>query len=370
MRNLTHLNPTYGKTDMPGLSSDRMYQILNKQRDRLYEEYEAVLDQMGRTLEDRQALILKRQAEHLEREIDDIEDKISRYEMRSSEQARRHRDLQWDRDIPKINFAEALRLVGDVFSQFVEAQGGAALFLLQNAHSMGGRWCVERVKRLLSEETADFKHYEIGLLPTDRLDAWTLLRRLGEYVGSEPPPVEQDTKYDELAVRQYAQVIGRKIEGSLQSGSVVFVELRTWDASSLQSNFLPWFVQDFWVSLVRRLPDVRPKYPLVRFVGMIVVQTPIPEGGLAEGLCCTQERFSGEKALPLPLRSWTLAEIRHWLFSFSGLTAPPIEVKAQEIERMAQSIYDASGGGQPELVYSALKKTLDHYVNSSREESV
>jgi len=370
MRNLTHLNPTHSETDMTGLRSDRMHKSLNRHLDRLYEEWERVYDQMGRTWDERQLLLLERQAEALERRIKGFEEKVGPCEVGSSPQAARRRYLHWERYIPEINFTEVLRLIEDVFRRFEGTPGGAALFLLQNAHSMGGRWCVERVRRLLSEKTADFKHYEIGLSPGDRLDAWTLLRRLGEYVGSELPPVDQDAEYDELAIRNYARVIGQKIVGSLQSGSVVFVELRTWDASSLQSYFLPWFVQDFWASLVRQLSLVVHKHPLVNFIGMIVVETPIPEGGLAVDLCCTQEQFSGEKALPLPLRLWTLEEIRRWLFSFSGLTAPSIGVEAQAIERMAQNIHEASGGGQPELVYTALMTTLEHYFKSFREESV
>jgi hypothetical protein len=207
---------------------------------------------------------------------------------------------------------------------------------------MGGQWCIARVRDLLDEMTQDLKHYQIAFSDETGLDEEALLDRLAGYVGVHP--VRGD-------LQQYAQAIIQRICESLQSGSVVFVELREWDYLSPQDRILPWFVDSFWKPLLSKLPEITQTRRRVKFVIMLVAEGTLPQECLAPPLSCTEDTFDREKILELPLRAWTKGEIQDWLEQFSGLVGP-------KIDQMAERVYSASLKGIPALVGEALIKHL------------
>lgn len=334
-------------------SSDIKRETLESYLGQLYKQYEASYGQLSRTLSDADAVKIKQQIATLEQEIQETEAKLRQLESSSGDTNRRH--LNWQASLPEINFEEAVKTFQQIVSQF-GWEGGAALFLMQNAHLMGGKWCVARLRGLL--KAADFKHYEIEFAPEARLDAESLLSRLGQYVGCEPIQEIQDAEQYAQAIRQHTRTVVGKICDSLQNGSVVFIELRLWDTLCLQDRFLPWFLHDFWIPLVHdEWQAIVQKHPMVKFIAVIVANTPISSGGLPASLCCTQHRFDQAKVLELPLQAWTLDEIRTWLYVFSGLGLAKLQ-----IEQMATVIYQASGNGQPALVHTALMEALDKHL--------
>jgi len=343
---------------MPNPTFERKRQILEKRLAQLYEQYEAAYLQQGRMLGEADKVRVGQEIEHLEQEIEREEVKLQKLERVYGPRNRRH--LGWLAHLPEIDFREAIAIFSRIIEQLEDEEGGAALFFLQNCHSMGGKWCIARLRGML--KTADFKHYEIEFSPETRLNEHGLLSRLGQYVGCEPLPEEQDQARYAQVIKQHAQVIMRKICDSLQSGSVVFIELKVWDTQSLEDRFLPWFLQDFWVPLVRHeWQSVAQECPMVKFIVLVEAHTPLATGSLPQAMLSPQEQFDREKILELPLRPWTLDEIRKWLFVFSGLTAPHIGLDRHHIKRMARSIYHASGRGQPTAVYTALMDRLEKH---------
>ena len=310
-------------------------------------------------LEERQRVVLKGEMDNLECQIKELTQEIQAHEPPSQSQNDRY--SQWKADLPKIDFEEIIQLVTRILGQIETDQGGAALFLLQNAQTMEGCLCVERMRRFLVDKTGDFRPYPVGLTPADQLDAWTFLRLLGEHVGCAPPAVDPETERDAQAVRTYAENIKETILKSLRCGSVVFLDLRTWDCLSF-AGFLPWFLKDFWRPLVQRLPAVIEQHPMVTFVCAIVAHPPVPADCLTADLCCTEETFDGEKILALPLRPWTVDEIKLWLLRFSGLTAPPIGLDPEDIERMARNIHRPSGGKPDSVRYALLTNLEEHFA--------
>lgn len=332
-------------------------------RDRLLKQFESAAAQYTSTLNAADRVRLQQQMDDLEKQIGALDQSLlaSGFPDQASN-ARRY----WETYLPEIDFAEVERIVKELLGRFEAARGGAALFLLQNAGVMAGDLCAERVRRL-ANRTADWKHYPISFAAGDRVNEWTLLRRMGDYVGSEAPGGEGGQGGDSH-LAGYAQAIRQKIVGSLQSGSVVFIELNTWDPLGLQSHLMSWFVRDFWHPLVQELPAIAQRHPFVKLIAVIIAQTPLSTDRVPADLWCSCEQFSGERILELPLRAWTPEEIRDWLLHYAGLTGDPPGWEALRVEEMAQLIHLASGGGQPELVQRKLLQQLEQIYGRVQEE--
>ena len=341
------------------MTSNPRYVILKKRLTQLYEDYDAVVNQLGRTLGAVDETRLERQMAELEVRIEEWEERVRLCELGAVQATAQQRRKHLESAIPKINFTEVFETLAQITERAQAEQGGAALLMLQNAHAMGGELCMGRVKRLLSEETSDFRHYEIGLTSGDRLDPWTVMRRLGGYLGCAPPEAEASP----LQLQDYVQSLRSTLEGSVQCGSIVLLEIRTWDHHTLPTVFLPWFVRDFWTPLVQRLPDIARKNPLVTVICIIVAHTPVPMADFDPALQCCDDTFDPTKLLPLPLRCWEQVEIYDWLLRYSGLSAPEIGVEAAQFAAMAERIYLAAGNGQPMSVRQALLDAIEEYYN-------
>jgi hypothetical protein len=150
----------------------------------------------------------------------------------------------------------------------------------------------------------------------------------------------------------------------LQYGSIVLLEIRTWDHLALPDVFLPWFVSEFWEPLVQRLPGITREKPLVTVICVVVALTPVRLENLDPALQCCSDNLDPTKILPLPLRSWQQAEIHDWLLRYSGLGKPPIEVDPAQITTMAERVYLASNGGCPNPARHALLEAVEEYYNN------
>ncbi len=341
------------------MPSNPRCQILKDSLTQLWEDYAAAYGQLGQALDAVTRQRIKRQIEDLDIEIAELDEKIRLCELGAVQATAQQRRKHLESAIPKINFTEVFETLAQITERAQAEQGGAALLMLQNAHAMGGELCMGRVKRLLSEETSDFRHYEIGLTSGDRLDPWTVMRRLGGYLGCAPPEAEASP----LQLQDYVQSLRSTLEGSVQCGSIVLLEIRTWDHHTLPTVFLPWFVRDFWTPLVQRLPDIARKNPLVTVICIIVAHTPVPMADFDPALQCCDDTFDPTKLLPLPLRCWEQVEIYDWLLRYSGLSAPEIGVEAAQFAAMAERIYLAAGNGQPMSVRQALLDAIEEYYN-------
>jgi hypothetical protein len=178
----------------------RRCEILKKRLVRLYEDYEAAVSQIGRTLDAVTENRLERQMEELEAKIEAWEERVRLCELGAAEARSQQRRKHLEAYIPNINFTEVFEVVAQITQQTREQQGGAALLMFQDALQMGGKWCIERMKRDLNDQTDNFRHYEIGLASGDRLDPWSIMRRLGNYLNCMPP---QDADASLLQLQEY-----------------------------------------------------------------------------------------------------------------------------------------------------------------------
>jgi hypothetical protein len=250
--------------------------------------------------------------------------------------------LRIEDTLPHTDFKRAISTAETIFTSF-DSSGGAALFLLQKSRRMGAPWCVRRMRDLLNATTRHFVHIPVGFSFDARLDEFGVLLGIARYfnIATEAASLER-----------YTQEIITSICGSLQSGSVVFIEVSQWDYLQPQDRILTWFVNNFWQQLVRELPLIVQTHRKVRFVAVIGADGEIPMQQLPAALCCVADEFDAEKILPLELEHWSVDDIRDWLESYSGLPA-------WQIDQVADTIYDASDG-VPKLVADILLEKFAH----------
>lgn len=278
---------------------------------------------------------------HMSQELTSAEQNIGKY--------------KWQSHFPEIDFQEASRIFSQVNQQFGFG-GGAAAFFLQKSRALGGVWCVQKLKKML--KTGDFKHFEIEFAPPATLSADKLLAQLAGHINFEMP-AESESR----STNQIVHDLLHKLYHSVQSGSVVLLELRIWNSTGFHDQFLPWFLNHFWKYIISNLPELAQQHPKVRFIALLIVNGSLMIDTLPADFCCTIDNFKSDKLLELPLRRWSQDEIANWLFDFGRLTGEPVGWKPTEIMQEAQRIYLDSDNGQPALVYAELSQTLGQYYH-------
>jgi hypothetical protein len=309
-------------------------EALNKRYGELAIEYATVNQELG-YLNGSGKLHKEREAEGILQQMKEVDAKLKALDVDSFDRNRQHLNLE--EELQKIDFTEVKEVVRKIISQFGR-DGGNASFLLQRNLQMAGRLCLLEIKDQLRSETRDFKTYPVEFSADSELNHIGLLNRLAGHLGVEPvgDPMEISLS------------IQRAIEGSLQSGSIVLIEIHKWEALPLpvQRQVLCWFLEQFWQPLVAQLPTIATTYSKVRFITVLVVEDELAPDCLE--FCCTHDEFDGQKIIDLPLQDWAVGDILDWL-DYLGLAK-------QQSEALAQRIHKASRGGIPELVCSALRR--------------
>jgi hypothetical protein len=348
------------------MSPEALCEAQKKHLDTLIEDYETVLEQMSSTLEDEAKSRLERRADILERQIARWEEKVAVCQAGHVDATYQERVRVWEEHISDIDFTEAFHIVQEIINELKESNGGAALFLLQNTNILQGRWCIRRLRDQLQKMTVNFKPYPIGPTASSRMDASTFLSRMGEHLECEAPSRPSGTITDDATIKDYVRHIRQRLQESLTMGSIVYLEIRTGVTLAYQSQFLSWFLDEFWGPLIRELPNIHHSAPSVSVIGVVTSHTSLDSDYLQSIPCCTLDDFDACQFLELPLRFWEEAEIRDWLIRFSGLK--PHHIEQQDIGRfvteMANAIYLMSNNGQPIAVYDTLIERLTQFYET------
>jgi hypothetical protein len=269
-----------------------------------------------------------------------VEEQLRTLETTSSSGSPLGRD--WQVHLSRINFREAVAITQDLLLNCTEKC--AALFLLPNSLQMGGKFCVSRMRQLLQDSTADFRHFPLECSATSQFSEQWFLDNLARYLKVEVRPPDHTQ-----AALELIKIIGH----SIRSGSVLFFEIRGWEFVQDYSEMLTWFVREFWVPLTKELRKVERRYSRVRVVILIIIDEELPQSALPPELCCTRSTFQVERILELPLENWTQDEIREWLELYSYL-----RLTTEEIGTLARVVYNSSQSGLPALVSEALSQRM------------
>ena len=337
---------------MPPRTHKRRRKYLSEQIARLAVEWQAVIEQISRTLNSADKIRLQRQADDLNKQIEVLETELDKLD-RPRHTTPHH--LVWQANLPEINFRKALEWFNVIDEELNRCDGGAATFLMPDSFGMGGKLCLSRLKKNL--ETMERPPYVVDFFPGKRLDVATFLREMGRHLGYE---VRLADDHSPSELTSYTNEIIRRLISSVCYGSVVLLELHVWNPVGLHDSFLPQFLQYFWHPLLENMPSVTHDYPLVKFLSLIVVYPSLAEARLPEHLCCQPDHFDSRKLLELPLQPWTKDEIRLWLYRYVGPMATKLGHTRTEMDNLAQFIFDMSNG-RPKDVQALLQEHLPSF---------
>lgn len=324
-------------TNAPPTTLNR--EALTQQYTDLSVEYTKANQQLRSSNNEVERLRLQRQAEGILEELQRVDESLRALDkatdMAIQNQNRKH--LTFEQDLQKIDFTQVKEVVRSIVSQF-DRSGGSASFLLQRNLSMAGQLCLLEIKDELRRDTRDFKFYPVEFSSNSELNQVGLLKGLAGHLGIELKP----------DLQEMSRLIQERIVRSLQSNSIVFIEIHKWDDLPAQREVLRWFLEHFWNSLVAQLPVISNTCRRVRLIAVVVVEDELAEDCLE--FCCTREKFDGQKMIDLPLQDWTVDDILDWL-DYLG-------IPVQQSDAIAKRIHKASRG-IPELICAALRKEFN-----------
>jgi inactive STAND len=298
-----------------------------------------------------------------EQEIDRLYDKIESTQNRIQEAEKsfaetiqnpaesfRIQSKKLDRRLRQIDCKKARKSFDDICRKFDE-QGGGALFLLNEAHTLQGKLSIEEMCDKLSEFGGDWRSYTVGFAPGDIQDIKTLSQRLC-----------QSFQQQEFAsMEEFIDLIC----GSLQIGTTLFWEIQDLDNSPESCVLLDWFVREFWIPLLAKRHEVCQKhqYENVRFFAAITCSgngksfLKTPYRGKPKQFNPLSREVEGA-IVPLPLEKWTELDLKTWL-----KTDPPPQYarNPSALENCARTIYQKSGG----IPIAVVPLLEDLYLNRS-----
>jgi hypothetical protein len=309
-------------------------QELEKRYAKLSATYESINESIEGELNADNRETLRTRRATLKRELDEVWNRLEELKRGSGDRGRQY--LTFKEDLPKIDFDEVMDEI-KALTQTLR-RGGDALLLLQESLSMSGDLCLQRIRDEFKQSTGNFQPYKLGLYFGDALNEYGWLDNLGGYFGLV------DSKPENLA-----KLVIEQICNSVKIGSTVFLEIHNWDDLPCQEKTLFWFMQHFWMPLIQCLKD-REKYPRVKFIAVIVVDSELSPECFSEQCLCEIEA-TPFRWLKLPLRNWTQEEIQEWLELYPGIGNP-------RSINLSQRFFNASRKGIPSMVRQALEKEL------------
>lgn len=309
-------------------------QELEREYSKLISKYELIGLQIEGDLNEDNKDTLRTRRNLIKQRMDEIWGRLEELRRGSSNCGEQY--LTFKEDLPKIDFDEIMDEVSNLIQSF-RRERGDVLLLLQESFSMSGDLCLQRIREEFKSKTGDFKPYDLEFYSGDTLNEHGWLEQLGKYVG-----LETSSKPEELA-----KLIIEKLCQSVKSGSTILLEIRKWDDLPCQEETLAWFMEFFWIPLVSCLDDSK-KYPRVKFIAVIVVDTELSPACFEEKCLCEETLLF--RWLKLPLRNWTEEEIKEWLECYPGIGNPRSINLSQRFFKVSK--------GVPSMVCMALQKEL------------
>lgn len=331
---------------MPDIRT-RQRQILEKQLEALWQDYEAAINQTTMALGAVEQNRANRLAKDIYEQIEELDQRLKSLETAPTEDAAdtskpdiARIQLELRSKLPEIDFGALERIVRKILRERQD-EGCAALLLFQKSQSMGGEWCAARLREMLRRETQDgrFRHLPVEFQPAERVDASGLLRRLGQYLDIDA--ADQDRQ-------SLSRRVIDKLCGSLQSGSIVLIECWRCDYFSREPDEFRWVLTDFWRQAISRLALVAKEYYGVKIIFSLFVDGTLPGNCLAVDPCRTFKDFQKDRPFEIALKPWTEKDIREWIARYSGRS-----LFRPDVDFMAKKVYEAAKG-KPNLIAQQL----------------
>lgn len=284
---------------------------------------------------------LKREAIAISTEMDNEQEDLEKLK-----KPQNNYKQSWDyyeENLHHIDFDGAKKVTGTLFKKY-ERKEGTALFFMHNSQEMGGRWYIQSVKSqwksLPNSTWTEPFEYRSESHPGG--DSVMFMSRLANKFTPEINAAND---------QELINTIVDAIYKSLSPGHVFFISISI-EQVRQQDTFLEWFVNKFWIEIVRKLSEVKNSHPLIRVIGIISVEGKVEKKHIPSHLCSSLSKFDQNKMLELKLKRWEESQIHTWLTAYSDLDQLDIPGKAK-------TIYDVTKSGVPLRVYDKLVNTIN-----------
>ena len=205
--------------------------------------------------------------------------------------------------LPNIDFSQPEKTIKKILGN---RDGVSAFFIIENIGSNKGDLLIRRTHDTLTKESDHIKRLQINLLDNHITNEETLLDAIAQFI----PNTKKDENPD-----NYASNIIDTLEGSLQTGSIIFFELDCWDALGENQDFLlSWFVETFWTPLTKKHNQISQKYANVKILIFMTTGSSFSQKMKRLPYFCTPSQFCHQKIVKLSLRKkWEQKDITHWI---------------------------------------------------------
>ena len=316
---------------------DQKRNILTNRYAKMVAEYEALNEQYDDTLDAQQKIILKRRITELDVELKALGQYL---------------DCEEKPDIiDKLHYIDFKKIV-ERFQQLLNSlgkQGGTTVLILQDSEVMAGDLLIRRLQEDLRSQASNFRYLPVGFAGGNELDERGFLSRLSNHLGSLGA-VSQSKNLEEIM-----DAVLEKLCASIQTRSVIFIEIKQWHKLPSQEKVFFWLCSDFYPRLVSKLTKVISEKSWRRvYVFLVIVSDDFFPDECIQGLnrlIETNENDCGEGyegVFQICLENWSQVDIEDWL-EFSGLPD-------EQLESTGSRLYSRSRQGIPLMVRNAIEK--------------
>jgi len=293
-------------------------------------------------------LTLTKRSDQLLAQIEEIDSKLK--ELDSENPDLNVRDRSLEKMLQKIDFVEAKKTAAAIKDK-LSKDGGSVLLFLQKSKKQMGHYCVEEVINVImgdqivgGEIIGAYRRYSIDLgSAISQYNETEFLIRLASHFN-----VEESTDLVALS-----QSLREKIRLSIDSGTTIFIEIKSLDELLEQKEFLRWFITEFWGPLINEVVTVSRNYKSKFIVALVADSQILPD--CPPDYFCSDAAFDCYKMLELPLPNWTIEDIHDWLVRFRT-SLPKMKTKeVAELKQVAKKIHRDSEG-TPESVCVSLRE--------------
>jgi hypothetical protein len=282
----------------------------------------------AQTEEQRKAL--GKRARQLTKEIDEIYNELDEDErqcdssnfkgVNSSADTIRKVERRWAEYLHHVNHRKAKVITDDILMKF-QSEPGDSLFVFQDAADFLG----ERYLRYLKNQIENSK---IGCCSPPCLVG---------FITSQPNSIEflsefcQRLNIKNLPSQDFSvECVLDGLQSVLESCTIFFMEVHLSDSDE-NSEFIDWFIHEFWQPLIGRVDRVRQINPLFVCIGAVTLEAELEEEFLKKIRFSMSDR--PEKLVVFDREIWEEDEIKNWMTRYSGIPLP-----FEEQAKVAQKI--------------------------------
>jgi hypothetical protein len=119
-----------------------------------------MLDAVNREIKNNQIKDLDRQMQEVQQQLDDLDRESDLYGTYSR---------NWKNELHNLDLKEVKKISTKIVDRF-EDRGGSVLFLTKNGNSMGGEWCIHKLKDTFFHNKKNTRHFLLRFLDFHSVD--------------------------------------------------------------------------------------------------------------------------------------------------------------------------------------------------------